>query len=194
VIFAGPDKRPVYMPFPNLYGNLVVIQHQDKLFTLYGHLSKILVQQGQKVTTGDQIGEVGESGVAIGPHLHFEVRRGDVEDETSTENPELWLVPNQSPVGGPLGVLQVSILDQNHKLVEKAEFTLEHHLEKGQPADLVYYVDIYAKKMLTGEENAGIGDLPAGYYRFLLLYNGNRYERWLEVQSGKLTEAVITVK
>src|SRR5512133_2207551 len=92
VIFAGPDKKPVYMPFPNLYGNLVVIEHQDNLYTLYGHLSKILVQQGQKVTTKDQIGEVGQTGVAIGPHLHFEVRRGNVEDTSSTENPELWVI------------------------------------------------------------------------------------------------------
>ena len=48
--------------------------------------------------------------------------------------------------------------------------------------------------MLTHEENAGVGDLPAGWYRILLLYNGNTYERWVEVQSGKLTQAVITVK
>ncbi len=193
VVFAGPDRNPVYMPFPNLYGNLVVIEHENNLYTLYGHLSKILVQQGQKVSAGDQIGEVGESGVAIGPHLHFEVRRGNVEDVTSTENPELWLAPNQSQEGLPLGVLQLSVVDQDHKLVENVEFNLEHHTDRSQPADLVYYVDTYYKQMLK-EESAGISDLPAGFYRILLLYKGNRYERWVEVQSGKLTEVVITVQ
>ncbi len=193
VVFAGPDQKPVYMPFPNLYGNLVVIEHQNNLYTLYGHLSKILVQQGQKVTAGDQIGDVGESGVAIGPHLHFEVRQGNVEEVTSTENPELWLVPNQSREGSLLGALQLSVVDQNRKLVENVEFNLEHHPEQVQPADLVYYVDTYYKKMLK-EESAGINDLPAGFYRILLIYKGNRYERWVEVKSGKLTQVVISVK
>jgi murein DD-endopeptidase MepM/ murein hydrolase activator NlpD len=194
VIFAGPDIKPIYTPWPNYYGNLVVIQHADDLYTLYAHLSKILVKQGEKVLAGDPIGEVGETGVAIGPHLHFEVRRGDVEDESSTENPELWLVPNQSQEGTPLGALELSVVDQDHKLVEKAKFTLEHHAEQARPADLVYYEETYAKKMLKDEENFGIGDLPAGFYRIVLLYNGNRYERWVEVKSGKLTQAVITVK
>ncbi len=181
------------MPLPNLYGNLVVIEHPDHLYTLYGHLSKILVQQGQKVSSGDQIGEVGQSGVAIGPHLHFEVRRGNVEDTSSTENPELWLVPNQSREAVPLGALRLSVIDGNHKLVENVEFNLEHHPEQALPADLTYYLDTYAKQMLK-EESAGISDLPAGFYRILLLYNGNRYERWVEVKSGKLTEAVIAVQ
>lgn len=194
VVFAGPDKNPVYMPFPNLYGNLIVIEHQDQLYTLYGHLSKILVQQGQKVTGGEQIGEVGEAGVAIGPHLHFEVRQGNVEDVKSTENPELWLVPNQDKGGIPLGALQLSVMDQNHKLVEKAKFSLEHHIERTGPADLELYEDTYYKNMLTGEENFGISDLPAGSYRLVLLYNGNRVERWVDVQSGKLTQAVIIVQ
>jgi len=194
VIFASPDNKPVYMPWPNYYGNLIVIEHPDKLYTMYAHLSKILVQQGQRVAAGEQIGEVGQTGVAIGPHLHFEVRRGDVEDESSTENPELWLIPNQSNQGVPLGTLQLSIVDGNHKLVQDAKFTLEHHPEKGQPADLVYYEDSYNKKMLNDKENAGISDLPPGSYRILLVYNGNRYERWVEVKSGKLTQAVFPVK
>jgi murein DD-endopeptidase MepM/ murein hydrolase activator NlpD len=194
VIFAGPDSKPVYMQWPNYYGNLVVIEHPDQLYTLYAHLSKILVKPGQKVTTGDRIGEVGETGVAIGPHLHFEVRRGNVEDESSTENPELWLIPNQNQEGIPLGALQLSVVDQNRKLVEKANLTLEHHPEQAQPADLVFYEETYAKQMLKDDENLGIGDLPAGFYRMVLLHNGNRYERWVEVKSGKLTQAVIRVK
>ena len=48
--------------------------------------------------------------------------------------------------------------------------------------------------MLKSEENAGVGDLPPDWYRLTLLYNGNKYERWVEVKSGKLTQAVITVK
>jgi hypothetical protein len=194
VIFAGPDTKPVYTMWPNYYGNLVVIEHPGQLYTLYAHLSKILVQQGQKVTPADQIGEVGETGVAIGPHLHFEVRREDVEEDASTENPELWLIPNLNETGAPLGALQLSVVDQTGTLVKKAKFNLEHHADRNRLADLVYYEVTYDKKMLKEEENAGISDLPAGWYRILLLYNGYTYERWVEVQSGQLTQAVISVK
>jgi hypothetical protein len=194
VIFAGADKTPIYAPWPNYYGNLVVIEHADSFYTLYAHLSKILVEEGQTVAAGDQVGEVGQTGVAIGPHLHFEVRRGDVEDEASTENPELWLSPNIDETGAPLGTLQLSVLDPASDLVKRAKFNLEHHADRNQPAGLVYYEVTYDKKMLKDEENAGVGDLPPGWYRILLLYNGNTYERWVEVQSGQLTQAVITVK
>jgi murein DD-endopeptidase MepM/ murein hydrolase activator NlpD len=194
VIFAGPDEEPVYSPWRDYYGNLVVVEHADGLYTLYAHLSKIIVEQGQKVTVGEQIGEVGQTGVAIGSHLHFEVRRGDVEDKTSTENPELWLVPNRSEENLLMGAMQLSVLDQESKLARDARFTLEHHADQTQSADLVWYEETYSDKMLNGAENAGIGDLPPGSYRILLLYNGNRVERWVKVESGKLTQAVITVK
>ena len=194
VIFAGPDERPVYSRWPDYYGNLVVIDHGGELYTLYAHLSKIQVEQGQAVAAGEQIGEVGQTGVAIGPHLHFEVRRGEGEDESNTQNPELWLVPNVGETGFPLGALQLTVLDQAQDLVKQAKFMLEHHLDKNLSGDVVFYELTYNGKMLKGEENAGIGDLPPGWYRIVLSYNGNRYERWLEVQSGKLTQAVIVVK
>jgi hypothetical protein len=194
VIFAGLDSKPVYSPWSNYYGNLVVIEHVDGLYTLYAHLSKILVEQGQTVAAGDEIGEVGQTGVAIGSHLHFEVRQRNVEDQASTENPELWLEPDTDTNGSPMGALQLSIMDQDGKLVKKAKYNLEHHADKTQPADLIYYETTYDKKMLKEQENAGIGDLPAGWYRIMLLYNGYTYERWVEVESGKLTQAVITVK
>ncbi len=92
VVFAGPDKEAIYSPWVNFYGKVIVIKHADDLFTLYGHLSKIVVEAGQDVKVGDKIGEVGKEGVAIGSHLHFEVRRGgDGNDYFSTLNPELWM-------------------------------------------------------------------------------------------------------
>jgi len=48
--------------------------------------------------------------------------------------------------------------------------------------------------MMTGDENAALGDLPAGDYRIALKYNGQLYERWVEVESGKLTQVVLVVK
>lgn len=57
------------------YGNHVIIDHGEYQ-TLYGHLSKINVVEGQEVTTEDVIGEVGSTGHSTGPHLHLELREG----------------------------------------------------------------------------------------------------------------------
>lgn len=56
------------------YGNHVDIEHGFNYMTRYGHLSKIMVKQGQSVKRGDLIGLVGSTGKSTGPHLHYEVR------------------------------------------------------------------------------------------------------------------------
>ena len=193
VLFAGPDSQPVYSPWTNYYGNLVVIQHANDLYTLYAHLSNILVQQGQNVVAGDLIGEVGQTGVAVGSHLHFEVRRGDVEEYSSTENPELWLIPNSDENGQPMGAIQLSIVDPVHLPVPQAEFTLQHFPGPDQPSDVTYYGSTYTSSMLKNMENSGMSDVLPGLYRIALTQNGHVYERWVEVESGRLTQVVIVV-
>jgi murein DD-endopeptidase MepM/ murein hydrolase activator NlpD len=60
------------------YGRVVRLQHDDGTVTLYAHMSALLVTAGQRVTAGTYLGREGNSGHSTGPHLHFEVRVGDV--------------------------------------------------------------------------------------------------------------------
>jgi murein DD-endopeptidase MepM/ murein hydrolase activator NlpD len=57
------------------YGRMVEVRHAGGFSTRYGHLSKILVKEGQQLSAGDVVGKVGSSGRSTGPHLHYEVRR-----------------------------------------------------------------------------------------------------------------------
>jgi murein DD-endopeptidase MepM/ murein hydrolase activator NlpD len=57
----------------DVYGNLIVVQHDDTLATMYGHNDKILVKEGSHVTRGQVIATVGNTGRSTAPHLHFEV-------------------------------------------------------------------------------------------------------------------------
>jgi murein DD-endopeptidase MepM/ murein hydrolase activator NlpD len=62
-------------------GNAVVVDHGWGVYTLYGHLSRIDVQVGQRLAQGDVVGLVGTTGLSTGPHLHWEVRlRGQAVD------------------------------------------------------------------------------------------------------------------
>jgi murein DD-endopeptidase MepM/ murein hydrolase activator NlpD len=58
------------------YGNMVVIDHGNNTFTLYGHANKVLVSQGQHVEPGQPVSLEGSTGDSTGPHLHFEVWNG----------------------------------------------------------------------------------------------------------------------
>jgi murein DD-endopeptidase MepM/ murein hydrolase activator NlpD len=68
------------------FGPIVILNHGDGYFTLYAHLSEILVSVGQEITPGQIIGRAGDTGSLKGPILHFEVRKGG-----TALNPEDWL-------------------------------------------------------------------------------------------------------
>lgn len=60
------------------YGKRVEVDHGGGLTTLYAHLSTFSVSAGQRVSAGQKVGSVGDTGFAFGPHLHFEVRQAGV--------------------------------------------------------------------------------------------------------------------
>ncbi|RJE88030.1 M23 family metallopeptidase [Paracoccus onubensis] len=80
---AGPTGTAVYATADGVvnfagqqsgYGNLIKISHELGTETRFGHLSRIRVKQGQRVSQGDLIGDMGSTGRSTGPHLHYEVR------------------------------------------------------------------------------------------------------------------------
>ena len=74
IIHAGPFGG---------YGNMVEIDHGNGLTTRYGHMSAVLVEEGQEVKPGDELGRLGSTGRSTGPHLHYEVRQdGEPVDPT----------------------------------------------------------------------------------------------------------------
>jgi lipoprotein NlpD len=95
VIYAGDGIRG--------YGNLVVIEHAGDLLTVYAHNSELLVREGDRLVAGQRIALVGQSGRASGPHLHFEVRSGQIPQDPMTYLPlALPLpVPARSTGGAP---------------------------------------------------------------------------------------------
>lgn len=73
-IYATADGTVVHAGWENGYGNLVRIKHDFGIETRYGHMSKIKVSVGEKVSRGDRIGDMGNTGRSTGTHLHYEVR------------------------------------------------------------------------------------------------------------------------
>lgn len=83
-IKAGGDGKVIFADWRGGYGQCIMIDHGKGIVTLYAHLSKISVKNGQVVSAGKVIGNVGSTGLSTGPHLHFEVRvNGDPVDPLS---------------------------------------------------------------------------------------------------------------
>jgi murein DD-endopeptidase MepM/ murein hydrolase activator NlpD len=71
---APAQGRVTSVGFDSKLGNVVKLDHGFGIETLYGHLAKALVKEGQRVKRGDVVGLVGSSGLATGPHLHYMVK------------------------------------------------------------------------------------------------------------------------
>lgn len=70
-------------------GKYIIIDHEDGYSSLYSHLSKILVKEGQKIEGDEIIGKVGSTGRSTGPHLHFEIKKDDKNIDPATLVKEL---------------------------------------------------------------------------------------------------------
>lgn len=84
VVAAYPGKVVVSKYNRRGYGNYIMVEHANGTRTLYGHLQKRLVEVGAIVEGGQLIGKGGNTGRSSGPHLHFEIRYGEVNIDPAT--------------------------------------------------------------------------------------------------------------
>ena len=73
-VLAAGDGKVTFCGRQGGYGNVIYVDHGAGVTTRYAHLSRILVKKDETLTAGEEIGKVGSTGRATGPHLHFEVR------------------------------------------------------------------------------------------------------------------------
>ncbi len=190
VIVAGNDWAEQYGPALFFYGNLVVLEADQRflgvpVYVLYGHLSQVGVHPGQRVEAGEVIGQVGGTGVALGPHLHLEVRVGR-NGYSYTRNPELWLRPLTYD-GASWGALAGRVLDQSGNRLYSVPVTVRS-LSGVDPGPVHRYVFTYASAGLNGDdllqENFAVSDLPQGIYEVSV--NTTRlYRQTVTIEPGR---------
>lgn len=178
VVYAGSDALTVIGPYTSFYGNVVILLHQGiyesrDLYTVYGHLSEITVAEGDQVFVGQKIGEVGATGAADGPHLHFEVRL-DENSYIATTNPMLWFAPLRDSEIGLTSTLAGSIVNRYGTPLDRFTISLELLDENGNVVETYYPITYYpagANGFPTLNENFVMPDLPPGDYRLAFVYN-----------------------
>lgn len=109
---AAGDGKVSFRGRKGGYGNTVILQHGGNITTLYAHLSKFgKYRNGQRVRQGDVIGYVGATGLATGPHLHYEYRTNGVH-----RNPRTVKLPDADPINpaylGEFQAVASELIDQ----------------------------------------------------------------------------------
>ncbi|MEP6633762.1 MAG: M23 family metallopeptidase, partial [Luteimonas sp.] len=95
-IMAAGDARVQFVGWKGGYGRAVILDHGRGYTTLYGHMSAFgNIKQGQRIAQGTMIGRVGMTGLATGPHLHYEFRINGVH-----RNPLSVTMPPPEPLSG----------------------------------------------------------------------------------------------
>jgi len=187
VVYAGSDERTVWGARASFYGQLIILQldetfQQQPVYCLYGHLSEIGVALGQRVEALDPIGAIGSTGVAEGPHLHFEVRVG-ANDYRRTANPELWLVPHNGR-----GTLVGQAFDSDGLPIREALIHLYAPSNLNVPLrEITTYPASGISSDPAWQEHFCSGDLTAGDY-VVRLYRGGRYvDQSVTIVDGQCT-------
>lgn len=191
VVRAGPDDQVPMGPSLNFFGQAVLIRHDQEwndlpVYTLYGHVSKTLVREGQPVKSGDVVAQVGQGGVALGPHLHLEVRVGGM-DYADVRNPDLWVKPDPG-----YGVIAGRVIDARGYLVPQQPVFLHRLSEPDRVWRQTFtYPDNVVKSDLEWGETLVFADVPVGGYMLKTYFDGRLYTRTITVTNQATTFVLI---
>jgi murein DD-endopeptidase MepM/ murein hydrolase activator NlpD len=127
-IKAAGNGKIIFRGVKGGYGNTIILQHGDNITTLYAHLNGFSrdYRNGAKVQQGNTIGFVGATGLATGPHLHYEYRKNGVHMNPRTVN-----LPDAEPIDP---ALRASFLENTESLLLKLE-SQRQMLASLDPAD-----------------------------------------------------------
>jgi murein DD-endopeptidase MepM/ murein hydrolase activator NlpD len=190
VVWAGYGLYRGAYDINDPYGLAVAIRHDfghqgDVLYTIYAHMQSMLVWDGQRVELGEQIGTVGSTGHADGPHLHFEVRTGE-NRYFNTRNPELWVVP---PEGW--AVLAGQVRDTVGNQLPEKLITIRS-IETDNTWEVWTYTNVTIHPDPTYNENFVISDLPAGPYEITIDFIGRSFIAQMYLYPGQTNFLIFT--
>ncbi|HAQ06891.1 MAG TPA: hypothetical protein DCR24_04965 [Bacillus bacterium] len=137
---AGEYKTPIYTVdkgvvtksyYSGTYGHVVFVKHENNMETVYAHLHKRLVSEGQRVNLGDKIGEMGNTGDSSGVHLHFEIHNQQwTYGKENAINPLIAL--GEAEVGQTVTALERPAAVDSLETIAKLRMTDDYHIEHPQ--------------------------------------------------------------
>jgi murein DD-endopeptidase MepM/ murein hydrolase activator NlpD len=197
VVHAGRGERDALVVVIRHDTTLIVDGRRRAVFSVYYHNSALEVKAGRRVTAGQRIARVGNSGRATNDHLHLEVHVAPADSLTAvvdslerfppyTTNPELWI----EPLPGT-GIVAGRVLDAAGGAVPGARI---YGLSKVEPRETPFsFVETYGDRAhahpLYGEHFA-VGDVPAGSYVVGTEIGRRKLFRRVTVEPGALTWVV----
>jgi len=193
VVMARSDMNAWYGWRCDWYGHLVVIEldkvwHGQPIYVLYGHVLNLMVEEGELVTRGQPLAEVGFGGAATNPHLHLEVRVGQNEFG-ATRNPMLWIDPGPTrgvivgrlvdPEGRPWQGVPLALVGRNGTSARASTWSY-----LGDPQQLANADEYWA-------ENFVFSDVKPGDYDIYTTLQGIDYRQSVTVTAGGVAEVAI---
>ncbi|MCZ6755819.1 MAG: M23 family metallopeptidase [Gemmatimonadetes bacterium] len=197
VVYAGPAERGALTVAIRHDSVVVANGERYRIYSTYYHNSELQVSEGQRVSRGQTIAAVGNTGRATNDHLHLEIHAAPTDSVNAivdslerfpayTTNPELWI----DPIPGT-GVIAGQVLDGDGQPVPQARI---YGIVKHDPPETPFsfaetYGDLTNPHPLY-RENFAVSDVPAGHYILGTEIYGQRVYREVTVYEGMLSWVV----